>query len=351
MQRWHRRLSSARGLTKQLTALTLIAVVGYVDLIVGEEISFAIFYMLPITYAAWFISSHTGIAIAALSAATWYSVEVTQHPPFSHDWIPVWNAAVRFAFFSVGVGLVRMIRSTEARLLREVSRKTRSLRMESDRRRQLERELVEVTAREQVRFTQDLHDGIGQYLSALAFHARILSDELRELKSPQAAQAERIVEIIRTTNQMIRRLDRALRVPDEADVTAAIRTLAGEFQQLTGIRCELELTQIPEALDPFCVLMLYRIVQEALNNAVKHGNPRSVKISTVVTSGVLHARVVDDGAGLSGKSEPGSGSGLRNMKLRAELIGGHVSLLPNANAGCTVECVLPLAADAMKIAT
>jgi signal transduction histidine kinase len=206
---------------------------------------------------------------------------------------------------------------------------------------------MEVTAREQLRMAQDLHDGLGQYLSALSFHARMLSDDLREQKSPQAAQADRMVEIIRTTNQTIRRLDRALQAPEtiDAGLLAALRSLVGEFQQLTGIQCDLDATQIPDALDPFCVLMLFRIVQEALNNAVKHGTPRRIKVSTVVANGVLHMRIVDDGSGLVAQRDSASGSGLRTMKLRAELIGAQLSLRPNPDAGCTVECILPLAVE------
>ena len=346
-RRWNRRLSSAPQVTKYLTALALICVVGYADLVVGEEISFSIFYMLPIAYAAWFIGTAAGLAASIISGVTWFAVEVTQHEPFSHELIPVWNATVRLGFFMVGVGLARMIRNTEKRLLREVFRRTRTLRVESDRRRRLERQLMEVTAREQLRMAQDLHDGLGQYLSALAFHARMLSDDLRQHDSPQTAQAERIVEIIRTTNQAIRRLDRAMRVPDATDggFPVAIRSLVEEFQQLTGVRCELDLAHLADALDPFRVLMMFRIVQEAMSNAVKHGNPHTIKVSTVLANGMLHLRIVDDGAGLSVKFGPGSGTGMRIMKVRAELIGGHLSLRPNGDAGCVVECILPVSVE------
>jgi signal transduction histidine kinase len=344
LRRWHRRLSSARSSVKYFTATVLVGVVAGADWIVGEEISFSIFYLLPIAYSAWFISARAGIATAFVSALIWYFVEVAQHPPYSREWIPMWNATVRFAFFIGGVGLARMIRNTQRRLYREVARKTRTLRAEADRRRRLERELMEVTAREQFRMAQDLHDGLGQYLSALSFHARMLSDDLRAVHSPQTAQAERMVEIIRATNQTIRRLDRALRMPDVIDdgLSAALLSLAEEFQRLTGIQCEADVAQVPRVLDPFCVGMLFRIVQEALNNAVKHGSPRRIRVSAVVDNGVLHTQVVDDGAGLSVQRDSAGGSGLRTMKLRAELIGAQLSLRSNVDAGCTVECLLPL---------
>jgi signal transduction histidine kinase len=175
----------------------------------------------------------------------------------------------------------------------------------------------------------------------------MLSDDLREQKSPQAAQADRMVEIIRTTNQTIRMLDRAMRLPEAAEgrLEAALISLVKEFQELTGIPCEVELKGLFSSLDPFRVLMLVRIVQEAMSNAVKHGNPRSIKVSSVIASGMLHTRVVDDGTGLAPQSNADPGSGLRIMKLRAELIGSQLSLRPNGNAGCIVECILPLAVE------
>lgn len=345
MWRLNRRLSAAPDSLKYLTAFALIGIVGFADFIVGEEISFSVFYLLPIAYGAWFISREAGFTGAIVSAIIWFSVEVSQHPPFSHQWIPIWNACVRLGFFVLGVGLVRLMRNSEIRLVREVARRTRTLRAEAKRRRKLERELLEVTAREHVRLAQDLHDGLGQYLSALSFHARMLSDDLRHLQSPQAAQAERIVALIRTTNQTIRRLDRAIRVPDSnsGGLAESLRSLAAHFEQLTGLRCDLQLAEIPLAFDEFRALMLFRIVQEAVNNAVKHAKPRIIAISTRIEDAVLTARVSNDGSDFAEASTPRPGAGLRIMRLRAELIGATLAIHANANGGCTVECVMPLA--------
>jgi signal transduction histidine kinase len=284
---------------------------------------------------------------AIISAIVWFTVEVTQHPPYSHEFVPVWNGLVRLVFFLMGVGLVRSLKKTETHLLRQIIRRTRTLRAEADRRRQLERELEEVTAREHLRFAQDLHDGLGQYLSALAFHARILSDDLHLQRSPHASQAERIVGIIRTMNHKIRRLDRAMRVPEltEGGLPAAIRSLVEEFEQLTGVPCDVELAESMASIDPYRALMLLRIVQEAMNNAVKHGSPHRIKVSCVVADGMLHTRVANDGAGLPPQAEAEAGSGLRIMKLRAELIGSQLSLRPNGDKGCVVECILPHSVD------
>lgn len=334
-----------------MVALILVVAVG--DIAAGSEVSFAIFYLLPVSYATWFIGPRAGMFAAVVSAICWYLVEVAQHGPYSYPLIPLWNAAVRLVFFAMGVALVRSIKRTESRLLREVSRRTRTLRAESERRRRLERELLEVSAKEQMRMTQDLHDGLGQYLSALAFHARVLADDLQEEKSPRVAQAERFVELVRTMNQTLRRIDRAIRVPQPEDggLPEAIRSLTSGFEHLTGVRCVVDIVEPLPAMDHFRVIMLFRIVQEALNNAVKHGKPTTVQITARVDGDLLCLRIIDDGRGMAGSIPLEPGAGMRIMALRAELIGGKLSVLPNPTGGCIAECLVAIsgaAADRLR---
>jgi signal transduction histidine kinase len=341
--RWHRKVAGLSLAAKFTGMFAMIAVVVAGDFAAGEELSFSIFYLLPIGYASWFVGRAGGMTAAVLSAVCWYSVEVAQHAPYSHPVIPVWNAGVRLGFFAVGVALVRSLKQSETRLARDVALRTRRLRAESERRRRLEREMMEVTAREHLRVTQDLHDGLGQYLSALAFHARILADDLREEDSKRVSQAERVVELVRTTNQIVRRLDRAIRVPEASDgLGAAVRALTSGFEQLTGIRCEVKLEEPMPPLDHFRLIMVYRIVQEALNNAVKHANPRTIEVSAGAADGILWTRVADDGRGLPPVAQGEPGSGLRTMRLRAELLGAELTVEPNPSGGCVVECRMPL---------
>ena len=324
--------------------IVMIAVVGYGDLISGTEISFSIFYLVPIGYGAWFINARVGLLAAALSAAIWYAVETQLTPPVSHPLIPVWNATVRMGFFGLGVTLVSFTKRNQARLQSDILQRTRDLSDEIARRDRLKDELLEISSREQVKLAKELHDGLSQYLSALGFQTRMLVDDLRQNQSAQTAQAEQIVETVRITNQTIRRLDRSMRVPEagEGGLYQSIRSLAADFQQLTKIDCELELTEGPLSLEHFRALMLYRIVQEALNNTSKHAAAGTVRISVQVEDAVLRARVSDNGKGFKVGTDLRAGSGLRIMQLRAELIGAVLKVGPDVNGGCVVECSLPL---------
>jgi signal transduction histidine kinase len=344
VKRSYRRAVAERLSTKWLLVLGGIAVVGYFDLITGPDLSFSIFYLLPIAYATWFVQPQAGVLSAVLGAGVWLSVEVTFGMGSSNPLIPVWNAGVRLVFFLIGVAALTLVKRTEGQLLREVLTRTRSLRTEAERRRRLEREMVEISAREQVRLAQHLHDGLGQYLSAMAFHARMLTDDLRERCSPQLAQAERMVELIRITNRITRQIDRALCVPEAGPggFFGAVRALIAEFEQLTGLRCEVQFGEQPLMLDEFRTLMLFRIVQEALNNAVKHGKPRVIRVNLAVVDRTLSVTVLDDGPGFSAVCSAEGGSGLRIMKVRAELIGARLQIGSAEGGGGRVACVVPL---------
>jgi signal transduction histidine kinase len=340
----HRRLASLPLVLKWLVTIGSTAVIGYVDLVSGDKLSFSIFYMLPIAYATWFIRSQAGLLVAILSAAVWFQVEVAFGANTLTRWIPFWNAAVRLMFFLIGVTAVALVKRTATRLFREVVQRTRNLREEAERRRRLEREMVETSAREQLQLAQDVHDGLGQYLSALSFHARMLADDLQQHQSAHARQADRIVALIRKTNQITRQLNRTLRVPEvrSGGLAAAFRGLAAEFEQLTGVRCEIEFEQELPALDEFRTVMLFRIVQEAFNNSVKHARPSLIRVSIAVTEDRLAVRVVNDGYAAAPNGESESGTGSLVMRLRAELIGARFEAGPADPGAYKVECVLPV---------
>jgi signal transduction histidine kinase len=328
----------------RLIAFALICLVGLADVASGEEISFSIFYLLPIGYAAWFIDRKSGIAAAVASAVVWLTAERTNHVPYSHAIIPFWNATVRLVFFLILVGFIDVLKRTEIRLVREVFRRTRTLRLESENRRRLEREMAEVTAAELARLAEDLHDGLGQYLSALAFHVGMLAEDLRLNNSVHADRAERVVELVRITNQITRRLDRTLRVPAAAEggIWTALRVLVGEFEKLTGIHCQATLPEAPLALDEFRSMTIYRVVQEALNNAVKHASAQEINVVATIADNTLRVTVSDNGIGFFPGDANSPGTGLRIMKHRAELVGARLDFGAGANGGCRLECAMPL---------
>lgn len=339
-----RSLIAAPPWSKWTVVLASIGVTGWGDWASGPDISFSVFYLIPIAYATWFVGTQAGILAAAVSATVWFVVDVSQNVGYAAPLVPLWNAGVRLAFFNLGVGTVALVKRREIELARSVLRRTRLLRGETERRRRLERDLLDVTSREHTRMAQDLHDGLGQYVAAMAFHARMLAEDLRKDASPLATQADNLVAVIRRMNQITRHLDRALRVPHSgpggfAEVLAAHAT---EFSELTGLRCELHLAPKPViVLDDFRTLMLFRIVQEACSNAVKHGQPSLIRIVAHLERERLFLQVSDNGIP-QGNEASSEGVGRDSMHLRAKLIGATIEMGPSATGGYSVLCTMPM---------
>jgi len=341
---FYRLMIAAPLWAKWVIVLGMIGVTGWGDWISGPQLSFSVFYLIPIVYATWFVHPRVGAFAAIVSAAVWFVVEVSLDSEYSSPFVPLWNAGVRFAFFSLGVGTFALIKRREVELARSVLRRTRLLRGAAERRRRLERDLLDVTSREHTRMAQDLHDGLGQYVAAMAFHARMLAEDLRKDASPLATQADNLVALIRRMNQITRHLDRALRVPRSgpgglAEVMAAH---AAEFSELTGVRCELHVAAKPViVIDDFRTLMLFRIVQEACSNAVKHGQPSLIRIVMHVEHERLFLQVSDNGSPQTEEST-NEGLGHDSMHLRAKLIGATLEMGPSATGGYAVLCMMPI---------
>jgi signal transduction histidine kinase len=248
---------------------------------------------------------------------------------------------VRFGFFLLAVASLTAARNAEARLESRLAEQTAELRAEVEQRRRAERELIEVSVREHARMAQDLHDSLGQYVAAGLFQIRMLTEDLRLQQSPHTAKAERVALLVRKIGEHTRRIDQILRIPPAGPggLRSAIDALAAEYQQLSGVRFKVDMDDHPVGLDDFRLLMLYRIVQEAFNNALKHGNPKSVCAELTVADRRLILRIMDDGLGVTAALDTISGTGLRTMGLRAELIGGA-----RDGGGFVVEACVPLSA-------
>jgi PAS domain S-box-containing protein len=210
-------------------------------------------------------------------------------------------------------------------------------------RKHLEKTILEVSAREQRRIGQDLHDGLGQHLTGIAFLSKVLEEKLSEASVTESADAQKIVllvnDAIRKTKELARGL---LPVVSEAQgLMAALKQCAEETEDLFRVNCRFECDSPVLINDVNVATHLYHIARESLNNGVKHGKARElvVKLSAADGEGILSIR--DNGAGLP-EVPAGTGMGLNIMSYRARMVGGGLEVRPNADAGVTVSCTFPL---------
>lgn len=207
-------------------------------------------------------------------------------------------------------------------------------------RKTLQREVLEIAALEQRRFGQELHDSIGQELTGLAMLTQRLVGELAADHSSEAAAARKIHAGLHQTLSHVRAMSKGLVTVDvdAAGLMASLADLAARISELHGIPCRFECHRPVAITDNQTALHLYRVSQEAVANAVKHGCPRNIVIHLGVEEDVATLRVIDDGTGFATSARNGAGSGLRIMRYRAELIGAKLEITPAKPHGTIVTC-------------
>jgi len=211
-------------------------------------------------------------------------------------------------------------------------------------RKRLERQILDIGELERERIGRDLHDSLGGMLSGTALLTKALAHRLKDNGSADAAAAEEAVRAINETIGQIRSMARGL-FPPELSATglpASLRGLAAETTKRSGISCRVRADRRLAIADPSVVMHLFRIAQEAVNNAIRHGQPRQITVRLVQRRHRLVLEVRDDGKGLPAHRPSGKGLGLRTMKHRAGLIGARFTVESAEGRGTVVSCRLPV---------
>lgn len=206
----------------------------------------------------------------------------------------------------------------------------------------LQREVLEIAAIEQRRIGQDLHDGTGQELTGLAMMAERLSEVLAARSLPESQLATAIVDGLEEALSHVRALSKGL-VPVEIDAEGlmiALSELASRTSSIHSVDCRFECDEPVCILDNQTAMHLYRLSQEAVTNAVKHGRGKNIVISLSATADRVTLSIADDGRGFQDSSDEPVGTGLRIMRYRAELIGATLTVNSSKPQGTIVTCVL-----------
>jgi PAS domain S-box-containing protein len=209
-------------------------------------------------------------------------------------------------------------------------------------RKRLEEEVLEIATLEQRRIGQELHDGTGQELTGMCMLADNLTDALRELGLGEAHQASRIAQGLRHALTKVKALSRGL-IPVEVDaqgLMAALTELATRINDLHGVSCVFECAEVVAIDDNFIAMQLYRIAQEAIANALKHGNPANIRVSLEAKGDYITLRVADDGVGFGDLEKTTEGMGLRIMRYRASQIGAQFSVRSEPEHGTIIASTL-----------
>jgi PAS domain S-box-containing protein len=211
-------------------------------------------------------------------------------------------------------------------------------------RRRVERRLLEISEREQQRIGQDLHDGLCQQLAGAAYICDNLRGTLAEKSPAEAGEANRAAVVLRRAIDEARQLARGLSPVrlDSAGLQAALEELASTIEALFSIACRFSCRRQVPVYNPDTAIHVYRIAQEAIHNAITHGEADSITISLSANGEGAILAVRDNGCGLGRRPSQGKGIGLEIMKHRARSIGGQLSLRANNGGGTAVICTFPV---------
>ena len=207
-------------------------------------------------------------------------------------------------------------------------------------RKQMEKQVAEISDREQRRIGQDLHDSLCQHLVSIAFAAELLRDKLERYRLPEAAQAEIIAEMVNEGVSQARDLARGLYpVRLEVDgLASALEELTATVQARNNISCHFSVEERVMIYDEVAGNNLYRIAQESINNALKHGHCRNISIALGAVDEEVILTIKDDGVGFPADVNSSAGMGLNIMNYRAKMIGALLDIRRGAGGGTIVLC-------------
>ncbi len=213
--------------------------------------------------------------------------------------------------------------------------------LDMSKQKELQREILEIPINEQRRIGQELHDGLGQQLTGLGLLATSL---LNKASKPDYELAAQLAKGLQEAVAQVRALSRGL-VPvdvEAGDLFHALRELVDNLRRQTGLDISLEIREHVHILDNSCAMHLYRIAQEAINNAIKHAGAGLVQVSIGREGNLGLLEIRDDGSGFEPGKENSRGLGLRIMKYRCGLIDADLKVESAPAEGCAIKCYFAL---------
>ncbi len=309
--------------------------------------------IVPPIYALVLLGRRSGLIWAGLSALMYAGVTVlAARGVLEHTLLVQLDSTKAGVWLSGGAGLLTVLVPVSVLLDRfvallwrvsESERATRQcLEMETWERRLLDVALLETSERERKVLGHELHDGVCQQLTGALLRSQVVLRTLREQQSPEASQVRAVVDLLDESLSQAHELAQGLS-PGELPPGAlgpALRDLARRVRETHELGCEFQEDGFSGQVAQAAATQLYRIAQEAVTNALKHGKPNQVWIRLVGDRGAVRLEVENDGQ--SPGTASAAGMGLRIMRGRAEQVGGTLALQSRPEGGALLQCMAPL---------
>jgi len=254
---------------------------------------------------------------------------------------------------SIGIGMARI--QAEADLMKhrhhleelvrtrtaELTQANKKLRQEIEERKRLEKEILEISERERRRFGQELHDSLGQQLAGVSFLTKVVEKKLAARSAEETPNVAEITKLVKQAIDQARNLARGMHPVglEEGGLMTSLQELAGRMQKLFHVHCTFKHDKSIEVADPSMAVHLYRITQEAITNAIKHGKTKNIQVELARQGDESVLTVKNDGLDFPADFEArGPGMGLQIMDHRADIIGATLDIHKAAGGGTIMTC-------------
>jgi signal transduction histidine kinase len=210
--------------------------------------------------------------------------------------------------------------------------------------RELSSRLIHALEDERSRIARELHDDINQQLALLAIEIQRMGENVPETAAPLRAQLAELWKKTHDVSQDVHRISHQLHSSklEHLGLAAALKGLLEEFAHQYKISADSQFQDIPTRLDSEVSLTFFRVAQEALRNAGKHGKPNNIRIEVIAERVGLILRVSDDGVGFDPTTKARYGLGIISMEERLRLVNGRLSIRSRVGLGTQVEARVPL---------
>jgi two-component system sensor histidine kinase UhpB len=206
---------------------------------------------------------------------------------------------------------------------------------------ELYKHLNDVRENERAGISREIHDELGQSLTAIKMDLEWTIDHIGNTRKVRN-KLFTTIDLVSATIKRVQKISSDLRpgILDDLGMNSAIEWFSGEFEKRSGLVCHLELEEIPD-INSNIQLTLFRIVQEALTNIVRHANAKIIDIKTFLSRGKIYLKINDDGIGISKENMKSKKSlGLMGMKERLKQFNGTLEIISSENKGaCLVICI------------
>jgi len=213
-------------------------------------------------------------------------------------------------------------------------------------RKELEKKILEISNEERKRIGQDLHDGLGQMLTGIRMISGNLARKLKANGVPGASEVEEITDMLSETDEFVRNITHDMVEVDleKKGLDVALKKLCERNEKLFKIKCVYKNEGDILIEENSVAVNLYRIAQESIHNAVKHGKPTAITVRLSKSGRHISLTITDNGKGFSSneKSDEKDGMGIKIMKYRASLMGGIVEIVRTDDETTVVRCIIPI---------